>query len=294
MTDTCRIVRDLMPLCLDGVASEPSRVLVEEHTKACPECSAYLEGLKASLPRRTAEEAETERAAFSALAKGLKRKTQRRVMRNVLLGVLIGALTLLGGLFGWQKLMWDDVDAPPDSYDVTLSQLRDGRVVVNIDLHGTTRYMAWTMGKSEDTVNVWALTHRVASSGRSDRPVQNTWVTVIGADEVSSLEKITKKGEAVWTRGEAIPPASAEMETYFEWQNIVGLFYDEGSVLMGGDDMRDEFKLYHSALAKQSEYLFSMVPEWQPYVYGAVEPAAPRVVERIRELAGEIWGYGEK
>ena len=34
----CNVVRDLMPLVLDRVASDESREIVEEHITACGEC----------------------------------------------------------------------------------------------------------------------------------------------------------------------------------------------------------------------------------------------------------------
>lgn len=34
----CETIRDLLPLCLDGLASEESRREVEEHLAGCPAC----------------------------------------------------------------------------------------------------------------------------------------------------------------------------------------------------------------------------------------------------------------
>lgn len=39
----CGIVQDLIPSYVDGVCSEASKVCVEEHTKECEECRAFLE-----------------------------------------------------------------------------------------------------------------------------------------------------------------------------------------------------------------------------------------------------------
>ncbi len=40
----CEICRDLLPLVLDGVASDHSRQAVEQHTTVCPHCRALLAG----------------------------------------------------------------------------------------------------------------------------------------------------------------------------------------------------------------------------------------------------------
>ena len=41
---TCDICMDLIPLVKDGIASEDSRVAVEEHIKDCPDCAAAYGG----------------------------------------------------------------------------------------------------------------------------------------------------------------------------------------------------------------------------------------------------------
>ena len=45
MKNECDIVRDLLPLCAEGLASEASRRLVEDHVAACEECRAEYESI---------------------------------------------------------------------------------------------------------------------------------------------------------------------------------------------------------------------------------------------------------
>lgn len=42
----CNVIRDLMPLCVDGVASEPSQALVNAHVEKCPECAGELQRMR--------------------------------------------------------------------------------------------------------------------------------------------------------------------------------------------------------------------------------------------------------
>ena len=37
---TCEVIRDLLPLCADGVASEETEALVRAHVRSCPACEA--------------------------------------------------------------------------------------------------------------------------------------------------------------------------------------------------------------------------------------------------------------
>ena len=48
MDNLCDVVRDLLPLYVDGACSEGSRRTVEEHIAACPECAGMLEKLRDS------------------------------------------------------------------------------------------------------------------------------------------------------------------------------------------------------------------------------------------------------
>ncbi|WP_458862151.1 zf-HC2 domain-containing protein [Acidaminobacterium chupaoyuni] len=55
---SCEIIRDLLPLYHDGVCSEESRQLVEDHLKNCPACRAELEKYSVDFKEKNIEEAE--------------------------------------------------------------------------------------------------------------------------------------------------------------------------------------------------------------------------------------------
>ncbi len=48
MRNKCDIIRDLLPLYIDGIASKASREYVEEHLRACDDCRSEYERLKTS------------------------------------------------------------------------------------------------------------------------------------------------------------------------------------------------------------------------------------------------------
>ena len=56
----CNIVRDLMPLVLDRVASDESREAVETHIISCEECRRQYDAMKSNLPEGTRAEYEEE------------------------------------------------------------------------------------------------------------------------------------------------------------------------------------------------------------------------------------------
>jgi predicted anti-sigma-YlaC factor YlaD len=54
--DQCGIVRDLMPLVIDDVASEESKKLVEAHLPECPGCSSIMNDMRAEMKTGQANE----------------------------------------------------------------------------------------------------------------------------------------------------------------------------------------------------------------------------------------------
>lgn len=92
----CEVVRDLLPLYHDGVCSEESKTLLEEHLTNCKDCREELIGMDAILPETANSEAETLRAVGNAWSK-VKKRTYRKGLRVGLAILLCAALCV--GLF---------------------------------------------------------------------------------------------------------------------------------------------------------------------------------------------------
>ena len=60
----CEVVRDLIPLVIDDVASEESRNLVGEHLRTCEACRAYRDGMAAQLEKPAPVEDDTSFIRF--------------------------------------------------------------------------------------------------------------------------------------------------------------------------------------------------------------------------------------
>ena len=77
----CNVIRDLMPLVLDRVASDESRALVEEHMGSCGKCRKQYEEMKAEMPGETRAEYEKEQKTIVDALKQARRKKRRRLRR---------------------------------------------------------------------------------------------------------------------------------------------------------------------------------------------------------------------
>ena len=70
---SCKVIEDMLPMYYDGVCSDESAALVEEHLKECPECRAYykkydpVEGIKMDMSISDAED-------FVLLAKQMRKR----------------------------------------------------------------------------------------------------------------------------------------------------------------------------------------------------------------------------
>ncbi|MGM9653044.1 MAG: zf-HC2 domain-containing protein [Eubacteriales bacterium] len=81
----CEIVRDLMPLYLDGIASGQSSLMVEEHLSECKECSALFSQMKNSEWETEVKEEKTD--VIARQRKVFKRKSA--LVGSVLAGIFM-------------------------------------------------------------------------------------------------------------------------------------------------------------------------------------------------------------
>ena len=81
MNIKCKVIRDLLPLYVDGVASEESVALIEEHLRECADCRKYLKLLQEDIPDLSDIELAEE-------AVPLKR-IRSKILRNRILIVLV-------------------------------------------------------------------------------------------------------------------------------------------------------------------------------------------------------------
>lgn len=102
---TCDIVKDIMPLCVDGVCSENTKQMVEDHIKECTACKNLWESY--SSPSITDEIKSSNEKEFKELAKTVRKKNMRKTILTAFGAVCasIAAVFILGlcvlGLFSF-------------------------------------------------------------------------------------------------------------------------------------------------------------------------------------------------
>lgn len=88
MEKTCEIIKDLLPLYIDGVCSEDSKNAVEEHIKTCEDCKRELEDYRGEI---TAVERQEEEVIKKISSRWKKSKT-KALFSGIFIMAVIGIL----------------------------------------------------------------------------------------------------------------------------------------------------------------------------------------------------------
>lgn len=90
MEKTCDIIKDLLPLYIDGVCSEDSKRAVEEHLKTCESCREELEGYKGEITAVDGQEEE--------VIKRISSRWKRTKTKALLTGILVMTVLVIVGV----------------------------------------------------------------------------------------------------------------------------------------------------------------------------------------------------
>ena len=263
----CNVVRDLMPLVLDRVASDESRALVEEHMGSCEECRKQYEEMKADMPAETRAEYEAEQRDIVRTLKQMKRQKKiRRILRVVLpavisLAVLIGGMTLYGWL--WQ---WDTVPLENDLYHLNLVQMKTGKIEVIAERFDSVNSSVMFEGRTEDGKYNLYLRFRVPLIHSTEKKLENRRKGSLMSIEIDPQIDEIRQGspenyKTIWKKGDPIPEASEEMEAYYTFEKQYFATVPEDVELRGWNLPEDQeiMEEYESKM----EEMYNAVPEWK-------------------------------
>ena len=96
----CEVIRDLFPSYIDGLTSEESNELIEEHLEECRECREYLASMKEEIVEEN--QPVKNKKAVQPFRK-LRQKTRRKILLAAGGAVLICGLIFGGGLLYYSR-----------------------------------------------------------------------------------------------------------------------------------------------------------------------------------------------
>ena len=117
MKITCDVIQDLMPSYIDGILSEDSKVLVDEHMKTCQECRKMYEIMKEEQNRMSPSvttitghgsgKTDNDEKNTGSVA-ALKKIRKRLIVRRVLTAAVAVILTLIAAAAGYNHWYFNE------------------------------------------------------------------------------------------------------------------------------------------------------------------------------------------
>lgn len=95
MKTSCEIIRDLLPLYHDGVCSNDSKAMIEEHLALCDGCKAELQAMDTELPINNVASNLKEAEAVEKLSKKWRKGMLKSLLKGILITVLVVAAIAL-------------------------------------------------------------------------------------------------------------------------------------------------------------------------------------------------------
>lgn len=135
----CDIIRDLMPLVLDGVASEDSRAAVQQHIAECSPCAAAFADMQTAAPQPVEKD-----ASFISFCRRLRRSFHLRTLLVVLIALLlIGFAALQGYTWVDGNINRCNALAPIDCATARAGVDENGNLVCTITPNPDTGFWDW-------------------------------------------------------------------------------------------------------------------------------------------------------
>lgn len=114
MKKECSIVRDVLPLYLENMVNEGTKVFVKEHLENCSDCAAELEHLKSGMQLDVVEAPKREHDVNVIAA--VKKKISKKIVKMVAGVCLVFAVLLIA------MLLYTSISYPVTKDDISLSE----------------------------------------------------------------------------------------------------------------------------------------------------------------------------
>lgn len=155
----CEIVRDLMPLVIDQVASPAATEMVEKHIAECAECREVMAQMRTELATKVPETDTSFIRFCKRLEKGFR---WRRVLLGTLAALLVGAILWLGICQVYWKMYIFSTDYLPKLEDckVEFRAEDDGFLRVTMPYPDGYTFRGWRSELSEDGTELYIYPQR--------------------------------------------------------------------------------------------------------------------------------------
>ena len=155
MDISCDIIRDLLPLYVEDMASTDSRALVYEHLQQCEDCANVLNGMK----KKTSVHLDTAAESLNKVKKIIRRRRLISVMAAVLTLLTLASFTITYLFAPFQLTMEQALD------DFYIRE--DGAVVIDYSPYVTGRSLSgfnenWFINQYSSRYDMWRGDNRMS------------------------------------------------------------------------------------------------------------------------------------
>lgn len=95
MEISCEVIKDLLPLYQDGICSDESRKIVEEHLQSCDECRELLDNMNQKIDVSGNMDRYEEIADLKKLSKKWNRKMMLSMLKGAFSALIIVAIVFI-------------------------------------------------------------------------------------------------------------------------------------------------------------------------------------------------------
>ena len=181
---TCEVVNDLLPLYYDGVCSDDSCRIVEEHLRDCKDCRKLFEKIQSDCGEIQKQEQEKEH-----VMQDMACVWKKTVFRSFLKGIVAAFVVLFSLAACWALINWPFINIPPDEVEASV-EVEDSRFIIQLDTSNRYKVPSPDMTVTEDGELYFTLKHALI-------PV-NFWKDKdYGGTYASSMDMETDTGHKV-------------------------------------------------------------------------------------------------
>lgn len=220
----CETIQDILPLYQDGICSDSSKVLVEEHVAGCPVCRDMLNDLKEDI---RPEEKQKEVEPLLSIRVVWNKEKRKAFFKGLALAVscCVFLLCLFLGLTQWRF-----IEATADELMVSeVSRLADGRIAYRLEMECDAYYHYFRVETTEDgkfyiipvrpviNLNTQEFPNDLHKYRLLDIAEENAWQERWGSGIKITACYIGKPENAIliWEEGMELPAASEFIENRF-------------------------------------------------------------------------------
>lgn len=156
----CEVIRDLMPLVADDVASAESKELVNEHIEGCEVCRAYYAGMTAQLARMAMPE-DGLTSTFVDFSRQMEKRVRMKKVITALVAAIVALCVVVVGVFWIGAAMNEWAYMSPENAQAWLYRETDGDVAILVKMKDGYGWYSWLSVNKRDSV-LWITPHEPA------------------------------------------------------------------------------------------------------------------------------------